>query len=165
VSLVLIGAPGSGKSRLGKRVARLLARDYIDTDKVVVAAHGPIAEIFADKGEAHFRSLERAAVHEALQSAAVVSLGGGAVLDPDTREELAGRRVVLVTVSPEAVAPRITGAKRPLLASGGLDAWKTLVEARTPIYESLASRSWDTSNRPIDDIAREIADWAGEDAP
>ncbi|MDO8338165.1 MAG: shikimate kinase, partial [Microcella sp.] len=81
--VVLIGPPAAGKSRVGKRVARILDLPVIDTDKVIAAEHGPIPEIFAAHGEPHFRALERAAVVDALRERAVVSLGGGAVLDAD----------------------------------------------------------------------------------
>lgn len=156
--LVLIGAPGAGKTRLGKRVARILKEPFIDTDRRIVLRHGPIAQIFAGRGEQHFRRVERIEVARALAERAVVSLGGGAVLDPDTQRELADLPVVLVTVSAEAVASRI-GDKRPLLRAGGVEAWERLVASRRETYERLASRSWDTSSRPIDAIAEEIADW------
>jgi shikimate kinase len=157
VTLVLIGPPGSGKTRLGKRVARLLRIPFVDTDKRIVAKHGSIAGIFAKHGEAHFRALERIAVTEALAEDAVVSLGGGAIVDRQTQRDLEGRRVILITVSPEAVASRITGSKRPLL--NGVESWKALYEARREIYERLAERSWDTSDRTLDPIATEIAEW------
>jgi shikimate kinase len=160
--VVLIGPPGAGKTRLGKRVARILGVPFIDTDRRVVAGHGPIAEIFAQYGEPHFRAIERAVVAKALTEPAVVSLGGGAILDRDTQAELAGHRVALVTVSADAVALRIAGNKRPLVT--GVEAWSALVEARRATYERLAGRSWDTSNRPLDGIAAEIADWVKETA-
>ncbi len=160
--VVLIGPPGAGKTRIGKRVAKELGAPFADTDSRIVAAHGPISKIFAEHGEAHFRMLERAAVSEALRERAVVSLGGGAVLDADTRADLAGLPVALLDVSAEAVQRRIGGRKRPLLASGGIDAWRRLVAERMPLYESLASRMWDTSNRPADKIAKDIASWAKE---
>jgi shikimate kinase len=162
VTLVLIGPPAAGKTKLGKRVARALGATFIDTDSRIVAEHGPIARIFERHGEPHFRALERATVAQALTEDAIVSLGGGAILDLDTQRDLDGRLVALITATPEAVASRIGGSKRPLLA-GGVDAWKALVEERNPIYERLASRRWDTSNRPLDDIAREIADWVLEE--
>ena len=66
--LVLVGPPAAGKSRLAKRVAKLLDVPLVDTDQVVVAAHGPIRDIFAQQGEAYFRTLERFAVIAALQT-------------------------------------------------------------------------------------------------
>lgn len=157
-AVVLIGPPAAGKSRVGKRVARILGLPVIDTDKVVAAAHGPIPAIFAEHGEPRFRALERAAVADALRHRAVVSLGGGAVLDAETQEQLAGLPVVLLTATPEAVAERLEKGTRPLSAS--VDAWVVLVEQRRPVYERLAAATWDTSTRPIDRIAAEIADWA-----
>jgi shikimate kinase len=158
--VVLIGPPGAGKTRLGKRVARILGAPFVDTDRRIVAAHGPIAEIFATHGEAHFRSIERAAVAKALTETAVVSLGGGAVLDRDTQAQLAGHPVALITVSADAVALRIAGTKRPLVS--GVAEWSALVEARRELYERLAERTWDTSSTPLDSIASDIATWVRE---
>ena len=156
--VVMIGAPGAGKSRAGKRVARLLKVPFVDTDRRIVLRHGPIAQVFATRGEEYFRSIERVEVARALRERAVVALGGGAVLDRSTQAELAGLPVVLMTVTAEAVASRI-GDKRPLLRDGGVEAWEKLVAARRSTYERLATRTWDSSNRPIDAIAQEIADW------
>lgn len=161
--VVLIGPPGAGKSRIGRKLAKYLEVELFDTDSAIVDRHGPIAEFFAERGEPAFRAVERDVVAEALSSDAVVSLGGGAVMDPSTREALKHHRVVLLTVTPDAVAERISGKRRPLLAAETaeekLAAWTRLAESRRAVYESLATRSWDTSVRPITAIAREIADW------
>lgn len=162
--VVFIGAPASGKSKIAKRVAALLGAERIDTDKVIVASHGAISDIFATQGESAFRALEREAVHQALTEPAVVSLGGGAVLNADTQADLEAAHVVLLTVSEEAVAERIGGDKRPLLA-GGIDAWKKLVVERTPLYEKLADVSWDTSSGDLDGIAQEVAQWISAGYP
>ncbi|MDH6532997.1 shikimate kinase [Aurantimicrobium minutum] len=162
--VVFIGAPASGKSKIAKRVAALLGVERIDTDKEIVATHGAISDIFANQGEPAFRALERAAVKRALAESAVVSLGGGAVLDPDTQSDLLRSHVVLLTVSEEAVAERIGGDKRPLL-SGGVESWKRLVAARTPIYEKLADVSWDTSSGDLDGIAEEVSRWINAGYP
>ncbi len=161
--LVLIGAPGAGKTRTGKRIARLLSVPFIDTDRVIVAEHGPIAQIFESYGEAYFRRIERTAVAEALQEPAVVALGGGAVLDEQTQADLVETRVAQLTVSADAVLARIGGGKRPLLKDGVAD-WTRLVESRRPLYDRLASHSWDTSQKPLDDIAAEIAEWVRHDS-
>jgi shikimate kinase len=162
VSLVLIGPMGSGKTKLGKRVAPLLGKPFVDTDRMIVAEHGTIADLFERFGEDHFRSLERLAVEDALAQDAIVALGGGAILNEQTQADLADRRVALIMVSAAAVAPRITGTKRPLLA-GGIESWTRILDSRREIYERLATRVWDTSSRPLTAIAAEIAHWAASD--
>jgi shikimate kinase len=157
--LVFIGPMASGKSKIGRRVARTLRVSFLDTDKLIVAAHGPITEIFAKHGEPHFRDLERAAVADALaQQRAVVSLGGGAVLDPRTREALRHCTVISLTTTAEAVRNRTKNARRPLLAEGP-DAWQRIYDERRPLYDALASVQFDTSTRPVDAIAADIVKW------
>ena len=160
-ALVLIGAPGAGKTRIGKRISRLLDLPFVDTDKRVVAVHGPIPRIFEEHGEPGFRVFERAQVALALTEHAVVSLGGGAVLNPQTQSELESLPVVQLTVRPEVVATRNIGAGRPLLA-GGVDAWKALVAERAPIYDRLSDASFDTSSLPAERIADDIVRWLEE---
>lgn len=160
--IVLIGPMGAGKTRLGKRVARLLRTGFQDTDRMIVAEHGPIAALFDTHGEPHFRALEREAVARALAGDDVVALGGGAILDPDTRALLAGHRVVLVTVSADVVAPRL-GQGRPLVRNGIAD-WERIYAERRPIYEQLARLTVDTSHRPIDAVAQEVAQWSKQTA-
>jgi shikimate kinase len=161
--LVFIGPSGAGKSRVGKRVARMLALPFNDTDKMIVADHGSIAAIFAQHGELRFRELERDAVQQGLTLPGVLSLGGGAVLNAETQADLAPIRVVLLTVSPEAVARRLRGAKRPLVQNGVAD-WIALNEPRAPIYAALADLTIDTSHRPDEVIAQEVAQWAQQTA-
>lgn len=156
--VVLIGAPASGKSKIAKMIAAELGCERIDTDKVIVAEHGPIAEIFDTHGEPAFRAFERKAVRDALLNDAVISLGGGAVVDVDTQRDLADANCVLLTVSEEVVATRITDPKRPLLRNG-LASWTALVAQRDPSYRALADRTFDTSDRPLEDIAAEICEW------
>jgi shikimate kinase len=156
--VVFIGAPASGKSKIAKRVSALIGVPRIDTDKVVVEQYGPIATIFDTLGEPTFRSYERSAVMDALQHEAIVSLGGGAVLDPATQKDLQSVPVVLLTVSEDAVKTRISDPKRPLLR-GGIEAWKKLVASRMPIYTELAWNTFDTSAGDLDEIAEEIVSW------
>jgi shikimate kinase len=149
---VLVGPPAAGKSRLGRRVAARLGVEFVDTDKRVVAKHGPIPEIFASAGEEQFRVWEREAVVDALVSDGIVALGGGAVLNHDTQQDLEDLFVILVTATPEAIAPRLISGTRPLLA-GGIDAWVALVAERQPVYDRLADFTVDTSRGTMDGIA------------
>jgi shikimate kinase len=155
--LVLIGPPAAGKSRIGKKLARVLGVPFTDTDTEVVKKHGPIPELFASHGEAHFRSLERVSVQHALTGDGVVAFGGGAVLDPRTQADLASVPVVLLTVEASVVTARLSNGKRPLVSS--IETWKALVDSRRELYESLADLSVDTSHRPTELIASEIAQW------
>ena len=157
-AVVLVGPPAAGKTRIGKRLAVLLGCEYHDTDKMVAADHGPIPEIFAREGEARFREWEREAVQTALGRGGVVSLGGGAVIREDTREDLARHLVAQITISAEAVAPRLNNDKRPLLA-GGLEAWVSLVAARQSWYDEVSGATFDASHRSTDDVAADIARW------
>ncbi|MFT4137147.1 shikimate kinase [Microbacterium sp.] len=163
-ALVLIGPMGAGKTSIGRRVAKALGVPFADTDAAVVAAHGPIDELFTAQGEAAFRALEREAVRTALASGGVVALGGGAVLDPRTQADLAAHRVVLLTVSRRVVAGRVQGTRRPLLRSdeeSPLDRWQRVYEERRPLYDSLADVVFDTSSGPLQDVVDRIAEWAG----
>lgn len=154
--VVIIGAMGAGKSRVGQRLASSLGAPFVDTDARIAERYGPIDEIFAREGEEYFRIVEREIVAEALREEAVISLGGGAVLHPESREDLADLPVVWLQVSPEAVAPRLSGGNRPLLAEGGLATWSAILEARTPVYEALADVTVDTSRRPVARIVDDI---------
>lgn len=161
LTVVLVGPMGAGKTSVGRRVAKHLGVPFIDTDKRIVTDHGPIPDVFAEHGEAHFRALERAAVTSAIAQGGVISLGGGAVTDPGTRALLEGDPVVFLTVSREAVADRIRGTSRPLLngEEDPLERWEGILEQRRELYEQVATIVFDTSRRPMSRIAREIADW------
>ena len=158
--VVLIGAPGAGKSRTGRRLARLLDIALIDTDKRIVAAHGPIVDIFTEHGEPYFRELERAEVSRALGEHAVVSVGGGAVLNADTQAELADHRVVQLTLSKSAFESRMKSGKRPLVTD--IESWAALVAARQPLYDRLSHLTIDTSRQPLDRVAEQIVKWLDE---
>lgn len=163
-ALVLIGPMGAGKTSIGRRVARELGVSFTDTDSLVVREHGPIPELFATAGEARFREIERVAVRDALRMGGVVALGGGAVLDPDTRRDLAEHRVVLLTVAPHIVRSRIQGDARPLLASDEdpVARWTAILEERKDLYEEVADVTFDTSTGPLALVVADIVAWFRE---
>ena len=154
----LWGAPGVGKTTVGRRLARALRRPFIDTDALIVERAGmSIAAIFEQMGEPGFRALESAALAAAAaEPGAVVSLGGGAVLAEHNRELIArhGRsihlRASIATIERRLRRQRV---ERPLLAGG--KPLSTLVAERLPLYES-ADHCVDVDSRRLDDIVAEI---------
>lgn len=165
LTLVLVGPMAAGKTSVGRRVARRLHLPFVDTDKRIAAEHGPIPALFAEHGEQYFRAVEREAVAAALGEGGVLSLGGGAVTDEGTRSLLHEQHVVFLTVSPDAVADRIAGGGRPLLAGDDPVArWVQIFEERRGWYEDVASVTFDTSRRPMQRIADEIVAWRREQA-
>jgi shikimate kinase len=160
-ALVLVGPMGAGKTSIGRRVAKALGVSFTDTDAVLARANGPIPQIFAEYGEEHFRRLEREAVASALAAGGVVSLGGGAILDAQTRARLAEHRVILLTVQPRVVAARLRDESRPLLSGGDAMArWKDIYAARRPLYEEVADATFDTSTGPLNLTVQAIVAWA-----
>jgi len=158
VRAVFIGPMSSGKSKLGKRVARELGSGFHDTDKMISAVHGDIPTIFSDFGEDQFRRWEREAVVEALDRGGVVSLGGGAILNESTRADLQLLPVIYLHITREAVAGHLSTKNRPLLAEG-IEAWERIFEERRPLYESLATVDFDTSSAHAENLTNAVTDW------
>ncbi|WP_282088863.1 3-dehydroquinate synthase [Streptomyces tendae] len=155
--IVLVGPMGVGKSTVGQLLAERLGTGYRDTDEDIVTAQGrAIAEIFVDEGEAAFRTLEKEAVRTALaEHEGVLALGGGAILDADTRALLAGQRVVYLSMDVEEAVKR-TGlnAARPLLAVNPRKQWRELMEARRHLYEEVATAVVATDGRTPEEVTQ-----------
>ncbi len=166
---ILIGPMGSGKTTVGELLAARWGCEFRDTDHDVEAVAGmPISDIFVESGEAAFRALERSAVAAAIdQHQGVLSLGGGAVLDEETRARLVGRPVVYLRVGlAEAVSRVGLGTSRPLLLGNVRARVKALLDERDPIYRQVATHSVDTDGRSPDEVADEIVEalgWSGQE--
>ncbi|QES51054.1 shikimate kinase [Streptomyces venezuelae] len=159
--VVLVGPPGSGKSTVGALLAERLGVPYRDTDADIVAAQGrEIADIFVDEGEPHFRQLERQAVAAALaEHTGVLSLGGGAVLDGHTREQLTGLPVAYLSMDVDEAVRRVgLSTARPLLAINPRRQWRELMEARRPLYTEVARVVVPTDDRTPEEVAQAVLD-------
>ena len=137
--IALIGPSGAGKSQIGRRLAQVLDRPFIDTDEEIVQRVGrSIPQIFDEQSEAAFREIESRAIKEAAAvPGAVVSTGGGAVGDPANVEVLRGAgKVVYLKVSPEVAAARVgPDDGRPLLRGHHLaERLSELIRQREPRY-------------------------------
>ena len=175
--LVLIGMMGVGKSSVGRRLALRLGRPLVDTDRLVEERVGKtVPEIFAEDGEPAFRAYEAEAVRRALDSDtwAVVAFGGGAVLDPATRDRARdGALVVWLQAPPRELARRVSasrrrsgGAARPLLAEGSPEATLEAIAAeREESYRAAAHVLIDTAGRSPGQVATAVLRATGWDVP
>ena len=164
---VLVGPPGAGKSTVGQLLAYGLGAAFRDTDDDVATCAGrSVSDIFVVDGEATFRRLERDAVAAALvEHDGVLALGGGAVLDPMTRDRLLEHRVVYLETGLASAAQRVgLGASRPVLVDNPRARLRELLEARRGLYESVATWTVSTDDRAAADVADEIARLLAQDA-
>jgi len=159
-TVVLVGAPGAGKSTVGRRLARRWGVGFRDSDQLVEAEAGTtVADIFVDEGESAFRSREREVIARALDHPdGVLALGGGAVLDATTRARLVGVPCVWLRVGVADAARRVgLNTSRPLLLGNVRGTLMTLLDERTPLYEEVATWSIDTDGRTIDEVVEAVA--------
>ncbi|KRE82770.1 shikimate kinase [Arthrobacter sp. Soil764] len=155
--IVLIGPMAVGKSAIGQQLAQQLGARFVDTDAVIVAGHGSIAEIFAGRGEHAFREIEARTVAHAVEEAegtpTVISLGGGAVLDSGTQQLISRCTVVYLECDAETVADRIArNSGRPLLAGDAMGRWTAMFATRRPVYERLADITLDVRHGSIPEL-------------
>lgn len=160
-SIFLVGPMGSGKSAVGKVLARLRGLKFIDSDAEIERRTGvDIAFIFEKEGEPGFREREREVLDDLSQLPGVVlATGGGAVLLPENREHLAARGlVVYLEASVEQQVERTRhGRHRPLLLNADPESQLTeLMAVRAPLYQSIAHVTVSTDRRKVQTVAEHI---------
>lgn len=159
-AVVFVGPMAAGKTSLGKRVARELGIDFVDTDAVFVRRHGPIADFFTAHGEDEFRRIEAEVIARELarQGPRIVALGGGAVVTESTRRLLADHPVVLLLTTQQAVLRTANLSKRPLLRDDP-SAWGRILEERRPLYEEVADVIFRTDRATKDQLTERASQW------
>jgi shikimate kinase len=165
--IVIAGPPGSGKSTVGPLLAERLGVAFRDSDDDIAAHAGrSIADIFATDGEPVFRELEEDVIAKALaEHDGVLSVGGGAVMTPRTRERLRAHDVVFLNVGFATGVQRVgLSTARPLLAGVNPRAtYRTLLEARLPVYREVATIEVHTDERsPADVVAAIVTELTGK---
>ena len=157
--VVLVGPMGAGKTTVAGLLGQAWGLPVRDTDADIEATTGrEISDIFVESGEEHFRDLEAAAVAAAItEHDGVLALGGGAVLREETRSLLADVPVVFLRVGLSDAVKRVgLGIGRPMLLGNIRSRIKTLLDERTPVYESVATHVVDTDDRTPDEVAAEV---------
>ena len=155
--IVLIGAPGSGKSTVGVALAAHLQWPFVDTDALIELKESKkITDLFVDNGEEYFRTVEFETLKEVLQeSSAVISLGGGAPISQRAQDAIlsSDSTVVFLDVSLATAAPRVGfNRDRPLLLGNPRAQWQALSDQRRPTYEKLATQSIKVDDMTVDEI-------------
>jgi shikimate kinase len=161
VTLTLVGLPGSGKSTVGRQLARRLGLSFTDTDHAIEQRIGcSIREFFEREGEAAFRDIEEEVIRElAQQDGGVLATGGGAVLRPANRERLrAGGHVIYLRSTPEEIFRRLRhDTNRPLLqVADPLERLRTLYEERDPLYRETAHFTIETGRPSVPTLVNMI---------
>jgi shikimate kinase len=155
--IVLIGAPGSGKSTVGVALAAHLQWPFVDTDALIEMKESKkITDLFVDNGEEYFRNVEFETLKEVLQeTSAVISLGGGAPISQPAQDALVASdsTIVFLDVALATAAPRVGfNRDRPLLLGNPRAQWQALSDQRRPIYEKLATQSIKVDDMTVDEI-------------
>lgn len=161
MNIYIVGFMGTGKSTVGKELARNMGRKFLDMDQLIESRIGKsIPEIFSERGEAYFRQEEKKLAYEiAMTNNKVVATGGGTILDEDVRALFSdnGILICLFTSSENLISRLSRTDKRPLLRDDLENKVKRLIEERKEIYDRIPLKV-DTTNLSPKEAANKIVD-------
>ncbi len=158
--MAIVGYMGSGKTTLGRLLARALGREFVDLDRAISKRAGKeIPEIFAEHGEDHFRDLEHEALLAALDGGTpcIVACGGGVVLRPENRALLRDVTTVFLREDNDVLYRRTRGPGRPLRAASREEFEQRYAE-RFPLYREVADVEVEVDGRPPARVTEEVLD-------
>lgn len=156
--MAIVGYMGSGKTTLGRLLARALDAELVDLDEAIERRAGEsIPEIFAQHGEQTFRDLEHDALLEALSGATprIVACGGGVVLRKDNRSMLHDVTTIFLKEDTDVLYRRTRGPNRPLRAASR-DEFASRYAERLPLYMEVADFEAEVDGRPPSLVAEEV---------
>ena len=164
MNIILIGHRGSGKSRVGRKLAPRMGRKFVDTDDLIESKEGKISDIVKDHGWDYFRTMEKGIIEEiSKEDNLVIALGGGAVLDPDNIINLerngliiwlkADREVLQKRMSQD---PRTIASRPTLTGKGTVEELEELIVQRDPLYGKASKNQFDTSDLNVEAVIEKI---------
>jgi len=164
MNIVLIGYRGSGKSRVGRRLASRMGSKFIDTDDLIESKEGKISDMVKSRGWDYFRAIEKRMIEEiSREDNLVIALGGGAVLDADNVVNLERNGLIVwLKADSEVLRKRMTEdhrtfVSRPTLTGKGtVEELEEVMAYRNPFYEKAAKIQFDTSSLDVEAVAEKI---------
>ncbi|MBI4767261.1 MAG: shikimate kinase [Deltaproteobacteria bacterium] len=169
--IILIGYRCTGKTSVGRKVAEKLGLPFYDTDQVIVSRIGKTIKAWVEeKGWASFRQEEKAVINKiASLEPGVISLGGGAVMDPEIREMLRSMGLIVwLTADIETILTRMksdpnnTDSRPPLSDKDWETEINDLLTQRSPVYRQLANFSIETEGKTVEAVVEELVSLIGK---
>ena len=157
----LTGFMASGKTTFGRAAAERLGWDFVDLDELIAARYGPPAEVFAERGEDGFRTIESALLGEALAAErnTVLALGGGTVLREENLQRIkAGAVVIWLDTAFDIILQEIGNADRPLVKGRPVEAIRALYDERRPLYAAAADIVFPVTCTDYEKVIRDLSE-------
>jgi shikimate kinase len=165
MNIVLIGYRGAGKSTVGRRLAKLTQKEFVDTDDLLEERQGAgISEIVESLGWEHFRAMEKKIIEEiGSRDNLVIAAGGGVVLDPANVISLKKNGLVIWLKADRQILhkrmnldPRTKASRPTLTGKGALEELAEIMAYREPFYEETADIQFDTADLGVEEVVERL---------